>query len=122
MQAYQTSKLATILFTRELARRLQDTTVTASAFHPGNVATDIARDSPLLGGLAKSRLARAMLSSPEQGAEPLLHLATLTDPQTVNGAYFHRLAREEPKNEQARDPHLARELWERSAQLTGLAP
>ncbi|KAB2352477.1 SDR family NAD(P)-dependent oxidoreductase [Actinomadura rudentiformis] len=122
MQTYATSKLATILFTRELAQRLQDTSVTASAFHPGTVATDIGRDSALVRTFMKSRLAKVMISTAEQGAEPLLHLATLTDPQTANGAYFHRLAREEPKNEQARDPNLARQLWERSAQLTGLAP
>ncbi|MFI0452127.1 SDR family NAD(P)-dependent oxidoreductase [Actinomadura sp. 6N118] len=120
MQAYGTSKLATILFTRELAQRLKDTTVTTSAFHPGAVATDVTRDNALQRAFMKSRLGRAVLSTPEQGAEPLLHLATLPDPQTANGAYFHRLTREDPKNEQARDPNLARELWERSAQLTGL--
>lgn len=68
----------------------------------------------------RARLGRAVLLTPEQGAEPLLHLAAIADTRTVNGAYFHRLTREEPRNEQARDPQLARRLWERSAELTGL--
>ncbi|ONI85593.1 hypothetical protein ALI22I_27840 [Saccharothrix sp. ALI-22-I] len=124
MRVYGASKLATILFTSELARRTQGTDVTASTFHPGSVATDVMRDNAVLGTIMKSRLlgkaAKAMILSPEQGAEPLLHLATTPGPDTVNGAYFHRLTREEPKNEQARDQALARALWERSAELTGL--
>lgn len=119
MQAYGASKIATILFTRELADRMQGTALTTSAFHPGGVATEVTRDSAFQRTVMKSRLGRALLLSPEQGAEPLLHLAGV-DPESVNGAYFHRLTREEPRNEQARDPRLARQLWERSAELTGL--
>jgi NAD(P)-dependent dehydrogenase (short-subunit alcohol dehydrogenase family) len=120
LRVYGAAKLATILFTRELAHRTASTAVTTSAFHPGGVATDFGRDSRLQAAIMKSWLARAVLRSPEQGAEPLLHLATVADPQAVNGAYFNRLTREDPKNAQARDPHLARGLWERSAELTGL--
>lgn len=119
-RAYAQSKLATILFTQELARRMQGEGVTASAFHPGVVATDVSRDSSVNRVLMGSRLARALLSTPDQGAEPLLHLATVGDPQTVSGAYFHRLEPEAPKNDQARDADLARQLWVRSAQLTDL--
>jgi NAD(P)-dependent dehydrogenase (short-subunit alcohol dehydrogenase family) len=118
-QAYPASKLATILFTQELARRTRGTGVTASAFHPGLVATDLGRDSPVF-RLMNSWLGRTILSSPRRGAEPLLHLATIADPQAVNGAYFNRLKPEDPANEQARDPNVARQLWEQSAQLTGL--
>jgi NAD(P)-dependent dehydrogenase (short-subunit alcohol dehydrogenase family) len=118
-QAYPASKLATILFTRELARRTQGRGITASAFHPGVVATDLGRDSPVF-RLMNSWLGRAVLSTPRRGAEPLLRLATIADPQTVNGTYFNRLKPEEPVGEQARDPNLARQLWERSTQLTGL--
>ncbi|KQV94150.1 SDR family NAD(P)-dependent oxidoreductase [Streptomyces sp. Root369] len=123
LKVYGASKLATILFTRELAKRMQDTGVTASVFHPGAIPTDVTRDSAWQRTLLKSPLGgviKAAMSTPEQGAEPLLHLATVADPHTVNGAYFHRLTREEPKNQQARDPHLAVQLWERSAELTGL--
>jgi NAD(P)-dependent dehydrogenase (short-subunit alcohol dehydrogenase family) len=119
-RAYPASKLATILFTRELARRTADTAVTAAAFHPGLVATELGRESGVFGPLMRGRLARAVLATPEKGAEPLLYLATLPDPRALNGGYFNRLTREEPKNEQARDADLARSLWERSAELTGL--
>jgi NAD(P)-dependent dehydrogenase (short-subunit alcohol dehydrogenase family) len=121
LAAYGSSKLATILFTRELARRARDRGVTASAFHPGGVATEVTRDSRLLHALLSSplgRVATSMTLTPEQGAEPMLHLATVADPRAVDGAYFHRLTREEPRNSQARDPELARALWERSADLT----
>jgi NAD(P)-dependent dehydrogenase (short-subunit alcohol dehydrogenase family) len=118
-QTYPASKLATILFTRELALRTRGTGITASAFHPGVIATDLGRESAFF-RLMNSRLGRIVLSTPERGAEPLLHLATVADPQTVNGAYFNRLKPEEPANPQARDPSLARRLWERSAQLTGV--
>jgi NAD(P)-dependent dehydrogenase (short-subunit alcohol dehydrogenase family) len=119
-QAYPASKLAAILFTQELARRTRGTGITAMAFHPGVVATNLGRDSPVF-RLMNSWLGRAVLSTPRQGAEPLLHLATIADPQAVNGRYFNRLKPEDPANQQARDPNLARQLWERSAQLVGLA-
>ena len=94
-QAYPASKLATILFTRELARRTQGTGITATAFHPGVIATDLGRESPFF-RLMGSWAGRAVLSSPRRGAEPLLHLATIDDPQAVNGVYFSRLKPEEP--------------------------
>ncbi len=118
-QAYPAAKLATILFTRELARRTHGTGITASAFHPGVVATDLGRDSAVF-RLMNSRLGRAVLSSPGRGAEPPLQLATIADPRAVNGAYFNRLKLEDPAGGQARDPDLARRLWERSAELAGL--
>jgi NAD(P)-dependent dehydrogenase (short-subunit alcohol dehydrogenase family) len=118
-QAYPASKLATILFTRELAVRTAGTGITASAFHPGVIATDLGRENQFF-RLMNTRLGRVVLSAPERGAEPLLHLATIADPQAVNGAYFNRLKPEDPANEQARDPVLARLLWARSAQLAGL--
>ncbi|HEX4786813.1 MAG TPA: SDR family NAD(P)-dependent oxidoreductase [Actinospica sp.] len=120
LRAYPASKLATILFTRELSRRTADTALIAAAFHPGLVATELGRGSAVFGPLMRTRLARALLTSPERGAEPLLYLATEPDTQALNGAYFNRLTREEPKNEQAHDADLARRLWERSAELTGL--
>nr|QEO73990.1 short-chain dehydrogenase/reductase SDR [uncultured bacterium] len=113
-RAYQTAKLATILFTRELARR---TGVVTVAFHPGVVATEFGRDIPVAGRIMGSWLGRVLLTSPEKGAQPLVHLATVDD--LVNGAYFDRFKVEDPKNPQARDADLARELWERSADMTG---
>jgi hypothetical protein len=97
------------------------TSVSACAFHPGIVASDIYRDSAVIRILARSRLGRALQSIPERGAEPLLHLATTPDPSTVDGGYFERLDRKELRSAQASDPDLARRLWERSAELTGLS-
>jgi NAD(P)-dependent dehydrogenase (short-subunit alcohol dehydrogenase family) len=99
---------------------MQGTGVTASAFHPGLIATDIGRDSAATRLLMGTRLAKAVLSTPDKGAEPLLHLATQSDAEAINGHYFHKLKPEDPKNKQATDPDLAQRLWERSARLTGL--
>lgn len=118
-RAYPASKLATLLFTRELARRTRDGGITAVAFHPGVVATDLGRGSPVF-GLMNSWAGRVVLSSPKRGAEPLLNLATAASLQAVDGTYFNRLKPEDPPRGQASDPGLARELWERSARLTGL--
>lgn len=120
-RSYGAAKLAMILFTRELARRTPETGVTAAAFHPGAVASGIVRDNRILGRLMDSRLARLVLATPERGAEPLLHLATAPDAESVNGHYFRRFEREEPRHRQAGDAELARRLWERSEALTGLA-
>jgi NAD(P)-dependent dehydrogenase (short-subunit alcohol dehydrogenase family) len=118
-RAHQSAKLATIIFTVDLSRRM--TSVAASAFHPGIVASDIYRDSAINRMLAASRLGKALQSTPEQGAEPLLRLATAADPATVDGGYFERFDRKELRGAQAYDPDLAARLWERSAELTGLS-
>ncbi|MDI9884648.1 SDR family NAD(P)-dependent oxidoreductase [Streptomyces sp. HNM0645] len=119
-EAYAAAKLATVVFTRELARRSEGTGVTASSFHPGSIASDVARDNALMRAIMGTRLVKAMMATPEQGAEPLLHLAGTPNATAVNGAYFDRLEREDPRNAQATDTDLARRLWERSAELTGL--
>ena len=120
--AYGATKVAVILFTRELARRAQGTRVTASAFHPGMVVSEVMRDTALARTLMRTRLARVILSTPEEGAAPLLHLATTPNPQSVNGVYFHRFKPEQPKNKQAADPGLACRLWEHSQRLAGVPP
>jgi hypothetical protein len=78
------------------------TGVAACAFHPGIAASDIYRDSEIIRFLAASRLGKALQSTPEQGAEPLLHLATTPDPSTVDGGYFERL---DPKKNSAARRH-----------------
>jgi NAD(P)-dependent dehydrogenase (short-subunit alcohol dehydrogenase family) len=116
-QAYGESKLATILFTAELARRTEGTGITTMAFHPGLIATDVGRDSPLFHNLMNSWLGRRLVAGPGHGAEPLLNLATAADPADLNGRYFSRLRLETPANVQARDPEVARQLWDRTAKL-----
>ncbi len=119
-RAYQQSKLANILFTRELARRLDGTGVTANALHPGFVRTQIFRARGPLGWLIR-RSADLAAISPEKGARTSIYLASsaLVDGQT--GLYFvnRKPARSSP---QSQDDAAARRLWDVSCRLTGLAP
>ena len=118
-RVYGTTKLLNILFTRELSRRLGGT-ATASCFHPGLVATEFGRDSPVTGLVYRTPLKRLLAIPPEDGAAPLLALATRPDPETVDGAYLDRF-RPGRANRQADDVGLARAVWERSAQMVGVA-
>jgi NAD(P)-dependent dehydrogenase (short-subunit alcohol dehydrogenase family) len=115
---YGTTKLENILFTRELARRLEGTGVLATCFHPGAVATDLGRGDPV-GVLWKSPL-RRLMRSPEQGADTLVWLATAPVEQLRPGGYYvdRRLGLVNP---QALSTRLARRLWEESARLVGVA-
>ncbi len=117
MKAYGRSKLCNILFTRELARRLDGTGVVATCLHPGVVATSLGRR----GGLVELgwRLMRPFMINAEQGAETSLFLATVPDPTLFGGGYVagKTLARPDPA---ALDDDLARRLWEESARLVGL--
>lgn len=120
--AYGASKLANILFTRELARRTEGTGLTTAAFHPGVVATHVYDNAPFgLGWFIRSPLARPFFIRPDKGAEPLVHLATTADGAAINGRYFHRFELQAPSNKQAVDADLARRLWTLSEQATGLA-
>lgn len=87
LRAYAQSKLANILFTHELARRLQGAGVTANCVHPGLVRTNWARHGAGLVRLFVT-LATPFMRSPVQGAETVLHLATAPEMETVTGAYF----------------------------------
>jgi NAD(P)-dependent dehydrogenase (short-subunit alcohol dehydrogenase family) len=117
LKAYGRSKLCNILFTTELARRLEGTGVVATCLHPGVVATGIAAR----GGLVELgwRLGKPFMLSPEQGAATSIFLATVADPSPFHGAYVVGRERAEPDT-QGRDSALARALWEESARLTEL--
>jgi len=114
-KAYGQSKLANLLFSNELARRLQDTAVTSNALHPGAVATDIVRDTPWL----IRKVIGLMFIAPEKGAKTTIMLAS--DPQLsqVSGKYYNQCELEEPAP-QALDSELQKRLWETSAAATGL--
>ena len=116
--AYRRSKLCNILFTRELARRLAGTGVTANCFHPGFVATRFGDESGGWGALA-IRLAKIVALSPAEGARTLVHLATSPDVAGVTGEYFHR-SRPAVPDAPARDDEAARRLWAESERLAGL--
>jgi NAD(P)-dependent dehydrogenase (short-subunit alcohol dehydrogenase family) len=120
MRAYGASKLANVLFTRELARRLTGTGVTASCFHPGVVATRIWSRAPRW-TQPFFALAKLFMLTPEEGAETLVFLAASPEAEPLAGAYLEKGKTVEPAP-QARDDAAARRLWDESARLVGLEP
>jgi len=119
-RSYANSKLANILFTRELARRLDGTGVTATCAHPGVVRTGFGRESRPLLRLGIT-IARPFMASPGRGADTIVYLASSPDVAGQTGGYYVRRQRREP-SAAARDNTAARELWELSEKMTGLAP
>jgi NAD(P)-dependent dehydrogenase (short-subunit alcohol dehydrogenase family) len=118
-RSYSNSKLANILFTRELARRLDGTGVTANCLHPGVVRTGFGRDArPLM--RAGITIAKPFMLSPERGADTMVYLASSPDVAAKTGGYYVKRQLREP-SAAARDDGLARRLWEISERLTGLA-
>ena len=118
-QAYGTSKLETILFIRELARRSAGTGVAAYVFHPGFVATGFGANSPLI--KFSQFISRGSLGiSPEQGGAPLVHLASTPNVGAPSGTYFDGLTPNGREQKAAASPSKARLLWELSAELVGL--
>ncbi len=118
---YGESKLANVLFTAELARRLEGTGVTANCFHPGLVGTGFNHNN---GGLMRVAMwmTQVFARKPDQGAETLVWLADSPEVSHISGAYFvdERVVRPSPA---ARDMDQARRLWEVSeAMLTATAP
>jgi NAD(P)-dependent dehydrogenase (short-subunit alcohol dehydrogenase family) len=117
LEAYSQSKLANILFTRELARRLAGTGVTANSLHPGIVATNIAARNWISGLFMK--LGRPFLISAKKGAETSIHLASSPEVDGVTGLYFDKCHPIDPRP-QAQNDDDAKRLWDISAQMVGL--
>ncbi|WP_375400060.1 SDR family NAD(P)-dependent oxidoreductase [uncultured Amnibacterium sp.] len=113
--AYGTSKLENILFTRELARRHQGDGISAYAFHPGYVASGFGGDGPV------SSLMKRAAVSPEEGAAPLVRLASTARVPAPSGNYFDRLTAPGRTRRQANDAGLAAALWAESERRSGLA-
>jgi retinol dehydrogenase 14 len=121
MRAYSQSKLANILFTHELARRLVADGVTANALHPGMVRTGFgAEDAGTLQRLF-TPLMRPFMKSAAQGAATSIHLASSPELEGVTGRYF---AGCKPKRSSKRsyDQAAAERLWQVSAELVAIAP
>ncbi len=120
---YGETKLANILFTRELARRLDGTgtgtAVTANCFHPGFVGSGFNHNN---GWLMRAGMfaARLVARSPEQGADTLVWLADSPTVSDVSGAYFMDRRQKRP-SAAAQDDHAARRLWEVSEAQVGLS-
>jgi NAD(P)-dependent dehydrogenase (short-subunit alcohol dehydrogenase family) len=117
--AYERSKLANVLFARELARRLAGTGVTVNALHPGVVRSQLFRGSPLLRVLLWS-VGRLFMLSPQQGARGSVYLATASELERESGGYYRGCRRVAP-SAAAQSEACAARLWQESARLTGLA-
>lgn len=117
--AYGQSKLANILFARELARRLDGTRVTANALHPGAVATELGRHHPYWLQVVLQPFVFLLTKSPKEGAQTSIHLAVSKELEGVSGLYFADCKERIPAKS-AQDDEVAKKLWEVSAKLVGL--
>ena len=121
IRANNQAKLALILFTYELARRLDGTRVTANCLHPGAVATDGPLKDPDLPAFSRAmyKMVRLFFASPERGAETSIYLSTSSEVEKVSGKYFIKKTPVESSPE-SYDQEIARRLWKVSEELTSL--
>ena len=120
-RAYGTSKLENILFTRELARRLAGTRVTANCLHPGFVGTRFGQNNAT--NVIVRTLARGVMSfglNPQEGARTIIYLASSPDVEGETGGYYYRCKKVTP-TAAAQDDNDAKRLWEVSSDIAGLA-
>jgi NAD(P)-dependent dehydrogenase (short-subunit alcohol dehydrogenase family) len=117
-KAYSQSKLATVLFTYELARRLEGTGVAVNCLHPGVVGTNLGSGVSGVFGFTVRALTPLMKSS-EKGAETSIYLASSPEVEGLSGKYFVKKA-EARSSDVSHDQRLARRLWEVSAELTNV--
>lgn len=119
-RAYGQSKLANLLFTYELARRLEGSGVSANALHPGFVASQFAKNN---GGFVRALMPLAQrlggAISPEEGAATSIYLASSPEAARVTGKYFVKCL-ETPSSSASRDAQSMRRLWEISCKMTDL--
>ena len=120
-RAYSQSKLANVMFTNELARRLEGTGVTANSLHPGVVRTNFGAEDQAGFFAVMGGVVRPFLKTPAQGAETSIYLASSPDVEGVTGQFF---ANRKPKtaNKAAYDTDMAARLWQVSADLVGVTP
>ena len=120
LAAYRKSKLANLMFTYELARRIENSGVTVNAMHPGWVATRLGMDGGFLSRTI-SAVARVCARTPEQGADTAVWLASSPEVDGVSGKYFLD-RREIQSTDTSKNAESQRLLWESSAKMVGLAP
>lgn len=120
-KANNMSKLALVLFTYELSRRLEGSRVTANCLHPGMVATGLVEKDPDIPRFSRAmyRVFKRFGSNPEKGAETSIYLASSPEVEGVTGRYFEKM-KEKESSEESYDIKVARRLWDASLKLTGL--
>jgi len=120
-QAYNQSKLANVMFTYELAKRLEGTGVTATVLHPGVTSTSFGAEDTARGWGALIAVMRPFMKTPEQGAETSVYLASSPEAEGLTGKYFSD--RGPRKTQKASyDAATTARLWQVSADLVGLSP
>ena len=113
---YAHSKLANVMFTYELARRLKDTGVTANALHPGFVATRFGLNNGTLMNLVMKSIQRLAAISPEKGAQTSVFLASAPAVEGVTGKYFSH-SKITPSTQASYDTDIAGRLWDLSLDM-----
>jgi NAD(P)-dependent dehydrogenase (short-subunit alcohol dehydrogenase family) len=118
-RAYNQSKLANVMFTYELAKRLEGTGVTSTALHPGLTSTAFSAEDPALSWLVT--ILRPFMKSPKRGAETPVYLSSSPEAEGLTGKYFaNRKAKE--SNKSSYDTAVTARLWQVSADLVGIPP
>lgn len=121
MRAYDRSKLANVLYTRELAERLAGTGVTVNCVHPGDIASNIWSGAPWFARPVIAVAKRVMMKGPEIGGARLTHLATSAEVEGRSGVYYDQDAPKEAAP-RAQDAALGQRLVDVSRELVGLEP
>jgi NAD(P)-dependent dehydrogenase (short-subunit alcohol dehydrogenase family) len=120
-RAYNQSKLANVMFTYELARRLEGSGVTATVLHPGMTSTGFGAEDMAQGWGPLIAVMRRFMKTPEQGAETSVYLASSLEVHGLTGQYFAK-RRARRSDDRSYDTAAAARLWQVSADLVGLPP
>jgi len=119
MKAYARSKLANVLFTRELARRLEGKQVTVNCLHPGAVATNIWSHAPAIARPVLA-VAKLFMVKPSEGGDRIVYLAASRDVEGKTGGYYEKNRLVRPSR-LAQDDAVGQKLWDTSARMVGLS-
>ncbi len=121
MQVYSDSKLANVLFTFALARRLNDTKITCNCLHPGFVGSNIFPNGNILLRALGSVIKRFAFTE-ERGAQTSIHLALAREAAAHSGVYFDEFQKPKEASNEARDVQVQERLWIESCRRVGIAP
>ncbi|WP_054957538.1 SDR family oxidoreductase [Paenibacillus dakarensis] len=119
-KGYAQSKLANVLFTKELARRLKNSSVTVNSLHPGAVSTSLGVDRKSGFGKMAYKLLNPFFQTPLEGAGTAIYLAASADAESMTGQYFIK-CKPAKVSAQANDPQLAERLWVWSEGQVGIS-